>query len=181
VILLLGLTALIQALTGNTVTVQVIIGLALVVALLAFLPRVVDVESFHMGKAGVTLEMVRKAEAKADEASSRAEGAAAQADKATKEAEEARAKLDQFIFRAMPKPIYANLVKVAGPQPFGRYNVTESFKEQLRYLRDAGYITLDSYVSELRDGEDLSVHAKMTEIGREFIENHRRLIPNEQL
>ena len=75
VILLLGPTALVQALTGNTVTVQVIIGLAVVVALLAFLPRVVDVESFHMGKAGVTLEMVRKAEAKADEASSRAERA----------------------------------------------------------------------------------------------------------
>ena len=81
----------------------------------------------------------------------------------------------------MPKSIYANLVKVAGPQPLGRYNVTEGFKEQLRYLRDAGYITLDSYVSDLRDGDDLSVHAKVTEIGREFIENRRRLIPNEQL
>jgi hypothetical protein len=174
-----------QALTAKTVTVQVIIGLVLVTAVLAFLPRVVDVEKFQMGKGGMTLEMAARfaveAKATAAEASSRADVAAAQADKATKEAEEARAKLDRFIFLAMTKPSYANLVKLAGPQRFGKYNVTEGFKEQLRFLRDAGYITVNCYVGELRDGEDLSAHAQVTDLGREFIANRRRLIPNEAL
>jgi hypothetical protein len=81
----------------------------------------------------------------------------------------------------MPKPTYANLVKLAGPQRFGRYNITEGFQAQLRFLRDAGYITLDRYVGELQDGDDLSTHVQVTELGKEFIANRRRLVPNEQL
>ena len=154
-ILLLGLTALVQAITGHTVAVQVIVGLALVAALL--LPRVTDVERFVMNRSGVTLDLVRVQVA------------------------EANAKLDRFIFLAMPKPTYANLVKLAGPQRFGRYNITEGFQAQLRFLRDAGYITLDRYVGELQDGDDLSTHVLVTELGKEFIANRRRLVPNEQL
>jgi hypothetical protein len=150
-------TVLIQALTGHTIAVQVIVGLSLIAALLTFLPRVTGVERFVMNKSGVTLDLVRVQVA------------------------EANAKLDRFIFLAMPKPTYANLVKLAEPRPFGRYNVTESFKAQLRFLRDAGYITLTSYVGELQDGDDLSAHAQVTELGREFIANRRRLVPNEQL
>jgi hypothetical protein len=41
-ILLLGVAVLVQAVTGHTVAVQVIVGLALVAALLTFLPRVTD-------------------------------------------------------------------------------------------------------------------------------------------
>jgi len=184
-ILLLGVTVLVQAVTGHTVAVQVIIGLALVAALLTFLPRVTDVERVVMNRSGMTFEMVRKeaAEAKATaaNASDRAYVAAAQADKATKEAEEIRAKLDRFIFLAMPKPAYANLVKLAGPQRFGRYNATEGFKAQLRLLRDAGYLTLDRHVGELQDGDDLSAYVQVTDLGREFITNRRRLVPDEQL
>jgi hypothetical protein len=51
-ILLLGVTVLVQALTGHTVAVQVIVGLALVAALLTFLPRVTDVERFVMNRSG---------------------------------------------------------------------------------------------------------------------------------
>ena len=156
-ILLLGLTALVQAITGHTVAVQVIVGLALVAALLTFLPRVTDVERFVMNRSGVTLDLVRVQVA------------------------EANAKLDRFIFLAMPKPTYANLVKLAGPQRFGRYNITEGFQAQLRFLRDAGYVTLDRYVGELQDGDDLSTHVLVTELGKEFIANRRRLVPNEQL
>ena len=57
-ILLLGVTVLVQALTGHTVAVQVIVGLALVAALLTFL-RVTDVERFVMNRSGVTLDLVR--------------------------------------------------------------------------------------------------------------------------
>ena len=156
-ILLLGVTVLVQALTGHTVAVQVIVGLALVAALLTFLPRVTDVERFAMNRSGVTLDLVRGQVA------------------------EANAKLDRFIFLAMPKPTYANLVKLAGPQRFGRYNITEGFQAQLRFLRDAGYITLDRYVGELQDGDDLSAHVQVTDLGKEFIANRRRLAPNEQL
>ena len=156
-ILLLGVTVLVQALTGHTVAVQVIVGLALVAALLTFLPRVTDVERFVMNRSGVTLDLVRVQVA------------------------EANAKLDRFIFLAMPKPTYANLVKLAGPQRFGRYNITEGFQAQLRFLQDAGYITLDCYVGELQDGDDLSAHVQVTDLGKEFIANRRRLVPNEQL
>jgi hypothetical protein len=45
-ILLLAVTVLVQAVTGHTVAVQVIVGLALGAALLTFLPRVTDVERF---------------------------------------------------------------------------------------------------------------------------------------
>jgi|GEM_PF-6283010 len=155
-IVLLGLTVLIQAVTGHTVAVQLIVGLALIAALLTFLPRVTDVERFVMNRSGVSLELVRVVA-------------------------ETNAKLDRFIFLAMPKPTYANLVKLAGPQRFGRYNITEGFQAQLRFLRDAGYITLDRYVGELQDGDDLSAHVQVTELGREFIANRRRLVPNEQL
>jgi hypothetical protein len=58
-ILLLGVTVLVHALTGHTVAVQVIVGLALVSALLGFLPRVTDVERFAMNRSGVTLDLVR--------------------------------------------------------------------------------------------------------------------------
>jgi|SRR6516164_9434256 hypothetical protein len=186
VILVLVMILLVLAATGNISATQVLIALALVVALLFLLPRVPDVVKVVVGKGGLTVELegVKKAAADAQatavEASDRAEIAAAQAGKATREAEEAREKLDRFIFRAMPKPTYANLVKLAGPR-FGKYDVTENFKEQLRFLRDSGYITLDCYVSELRGGEDLSAHAQVTDLGREFIENRQRLIPNEQL
>ena len=156
-ILLLGVTVLVQAITGHTVAVQVIVGLALVAALLTFLPRVTDVERFVMNRSGVTLDLVRVQVA------------------------EANAKLDRFIFLAIPKPTYANLVKLAGPQRFGRYNITEGFQAQLRFLRDAGYITLDRYVGELRDGDDLSAHVQVTGLGKEFIANRRGLVPNEQL
>jgi hypothetical protein len=149
-ILLLGVTVLVQAITGHTVAVQVIVGLALVAALLTFLPRVTDVERFVMNRSGVTLDLVRVQVA------------------------EANAKLDRFIFLAIPKPTYANLVKLAGPQRFG-------FQAQLRFLRDAGYITLDRYVGELQDGDDLSAHVQVTGLGKEFIANRRRLVPNEQL
>ena len=79
-ILLLGVTVLVQAITGHTVAVQVIVGLTLVAALLTFLPRVTDVERFAMNRSGVTLDLVRGQVA------------------------EANAKLDRFIFLAMPKP-----------------------------------------------------------------------------
>jgi hypothetical protein len=115
-ILLLGVTVLVQAITGHAVAVQVIVGLALVAALLTFLPRVTDVERFVMNRSGVTLDLVRVQVA------------------------EANAKLDRFILLAMPKPTYANLVKLAGPERFGRYNITEGFQAQLRFLRDAGRV-----------------------------------------
>ena len=187
VILVLVMILLVLAATGNISATQVLIALALVVALLFLLPRVPDVVRVVVGKGGLTVELEQakkdaaEAMTTAAEASGRADVAAAQASMATKEAEEARAKLDRFIFLAMPKPMYANLVKLAGPQRFGRYNVTENFKEQLRFLRDAGYITLDCYVSELRPGEDLSAHAGVTDLGREFIENRRRLVPKRVL
>jgi hypothetical protein len=156
-VLLIGAAVLTQALSGHTVSVQVIVGLALVAALLTFLPRVTDVERFAVNRSGISLEMVRVQVA------------------------EANAKLDRFIFLAMPKPMYANLVKLAGPRRFGKYNVTEGFQGQLRFLRDAGYITLDCHVGRLRDGDDLSAHVQVTELGREFIANRHRLVPNEQL
>jgi len=154
--LLLGVTVLVKALSANTISVQVVIGLTLLAALLTFLPRVTDVERLVMDRSGVTLNLARQVA-------------------------ETNAKLDRFIFLAMPKPTYANLVKLAGPQRFGNYNVTEGFQAQLRFLRDAGYITLDCYVGQLQDGDDLSAHAQVTELGREFIANRSRLVPNEQL
>jgi hypothetical protein len=36
-------------------------------------------------------------------------------------------------------------------------------------------------VSELQEGDDLSAHVQVTELGKEFIANRRRLVPNEQL
>jgi hypothetical protein len=126
-------------------------------------------------------KQTEEAKESANEASDRADLATAQAEKANQGAEDARAKLDRFIFLAMPKPIYANLFKLAQPEPFGRYRINEGFKAQLRFLRDAGYITLDRSVGQLQDGDDLSAHAQVTELGREFIANRRRLVPDEQL
>jgi hypothetical protein len=184
-IILLGFTVLVQSVGGHSVSVQVVVGLVLIAALLTFLPRVTDVEKFVMNRGGMTLELAvqvaSEAKAAAVGASERADEAVSQADKATKEAEDARTKLDRFIFLSMPKPTYANLVKLAGPERFGPYNLNEGFVSQLRFLRDAGYIDVDRHVGELHGSDDLSRHVQVTELGREFIANRRRLVPNEQL
>ena len=124
-------------------------------------------------------EKTAETKATANDASDRANIATAQAEKANKEAEEARRKLDRFIFLAMPKPTYDNLVKLAKSESFGGYRADEGFKAQLRFLRDAGYINFDGHVSELQDGDNLSIRAQVTKLGKEFIENRERLAPTE--
>jgi hypothetical protein len=126
-------------------------------ALLAvFWPLVAKVENLKIGPAGVELGK------KVDEATARAEVADVKADAAL-------ATLTRFVFNGMPRPTFENLRKIdAG---FGAFGMSEGFRQQLRYLRDSGYIrTNDINIGEIpAAGNQLSDFVYATALGKEFI------------
>ncbi len=70
----------------------------------------------------------------------------------------------------MPQPSFDNLRKIADGK-FGKYHMTEGFRQQLRNLRDSGYILTNSIAIAAipEKDDDLSNYVYATELGREFI------------
>lgn len=126
-------------------------------ALLAvFWPLVAKVESLKIGPTGVELsKKVEEANAKAEVADSKADAALAT--------------LTRFVFNSMPQPTFENLRKIA--TGFGAFGMSEGFRQQLRYLRDSGYIrTNDVTIADIpQAGNQLSDFVYATSLGKEFI------------
>jgi hypothetical protein len=126
-------------------------------ALLAvFWPLVAKVESLKIGPTGVELSK------KVDEANAKAEVADSKADAAL-------ATLTRFVFNSMPQPTFENLRKIS--TGFGTFGMSEGFRQQLRYLRDSGYIrTNDIAIADIpAAGDELSQFVYATSLGKEFI------------
>jgi hypothetical protein len=118
-------------------------------ALLAvFWPLVAKVESLKIGPTGVELSK------KVDEANAKAAVADSKADAAL-------ATLTRFVFNSMPQLSTG----------FGTFGMSECFRQQLRYLRDSGYIrTNDIAIADIpAAGDELSQFVYATSLGKEFI------------
>ena len=55
--------------------------------------------------------------------------------------------------------------------------MTDGFRQELRYLRDSGYIATNNiHIGAIPDGgKELSEHVYSTELGNEFIERRRKV------
>ena len=128
-------------------------------ALSIFWPLVGKIDNLKIGPTGLELsKKVEEANAKANDA----------ADKAYS----AFATITRFVFNSMPQPIFNNLCKIASGH-FGPYHMSEGFRQQLRTLRDSGYIlTNNIHIANIpTEGSDLSEFVYCTELGKEFIEH----------
>lgn len=127
-------------------------------ALLAvFWPLVAQVENLKIAVTGVELsKKVEEAKAKADDASDKAY--------------QSLATITRFVFNSMPQPTFGNLQKIATGR-FGPFGMSERFRQELRNLRDSGYIvTNDIHISDIpAQGNDLSDFVYCSELGKEFI------------
>jgi hypothetical protein len=88
--------------------------------------------------------------------------------------------LEKFIFLSMPFSVYKNLRKIGRKdgRSFGHFVMNDTFGEHLRYLRDAGYITIKGPVSGLpNEGPEFSEYACTTKLGEEFIEKKELYAP----
>jgi hypothetical protein len=125
--------------------------------LAVFWPVVSKIDSLKFGPTGVELtKRVDEANAKADDAASKAYGALAT--------------ITRFVFNSMPQPSFRNLEKIASGH-FGKFRMSEGFRQELRNLRDSGYIATNSiYIGQIpEEGPDLSDYVYCTELGKEFI------------
>jgi hypothetical protein len=105
---------------------------------------VAKIDNLKIGPTGVELtKKVEEANAKADDAASKAYNALAT--------------ITSFVFHSMPQPTFYNLQKLAS-SPFGPFNMDDGFHQQLRNLRDSGYIATNSiYIGQIPgEGKELS-------------------------
>ena len=127
-------------------------------ALAVFWPLVSKVDNMKLGPSGLEL-------------SKRVEEAKATADDASNKAYRAVETITRFVFNSMPQPTFNNLQKIASGR-FGRFQMSDGFRQELRNLRDSGYIRTNGiFVSDIpASGDDLSEYVYCTELGKEFID-----------
>lgn len=125
--------------------------------LAVFWPLVSKIDNLKIGPTGVEL-------------SKKVDAANAKADDATNKADSALKTIKRFVFNSMPQPTFSNFQKIATGN-FGPFNMSEGFRQQLRNLRDSGYIVTNSItIANIpTEGNDLSEFVYCTELGKEFI------------
>lgn len=64
--------------------------------------------------------------------------------------------------------MFENLSRLSTDR-FGRYRMNGGLERELRHLRDVGYIEVASIRNIPSEGEDLSVHVKITPEGKNFV------------
>jgi hypothetical protein len=137
---------------------SLVAGIVALCVLLAFLPILGSVKEFGFGPGGLRV-ILEQIDAKV---------------------EDARRKIDRFIFLSMPRLTYDNLKKIAGPKlggrTFGQFDMNDGFRQQLRFLRDNGFIDVKApSIGQLASGHELSEIAEVTSLGLEFIEYREKL------
>jgi hypothetical protein len=70
----------------------------------------------------------------------------------------------------MGDAMYTNLKKIASGN-FGHYKIQKSsgLERELYYLRDIGYIAVNSISNLPKDGDNLSDYVKITKAGKQFV------------
>jgi hypothetical protein len=148
IIVLVGMLAMLPF--SEKVSTSLAVGIVVIAALLAFSPWLGEIQSFKAGAQGIEF---------------------------TRQIEETKRVVDKFVFLMMPDPVYRNLVKLASKN-FGKFNMTDGFRQQIRSLRDTGFINVKGGVSQLPgNGPELSDYVDVTKLGQEFID-HREKITN---
>lgn len=129
--------------------------------LTVFWPLIPKIDNLKIGPAGVELtKKVDEANAKADDAASKAY--------------DALAKITRFVFNSMPQPTFRNLEKIDS-RHFGSFTMTDGFRQELRTLRDSGYVATNGYIAQIpAEGRDLSDFVYTTDLGKEFIRQRRK-------
>lgn len=74
----------------------------------------------------------------------------------------------QLYLHAMSEGAYNNLRKIVH-KPFGPYTMSKALDRELRYLRENGFINVQSVSSIPQDGLDLSMHVSATKNGEDFV------------
>lgn len=85
----------------------------------------------------------------------------------------------QFLL-SMGYAMYLNLKKIASGN-FGPYEIAEwsGLARELYYLRDIGYIRVDSISKLPKKGDNLSDYVRITNIGRKFVELREAFISSD--
>ncbi|MFE6925430.1 hypothetical protein ACFVAV_30760 [Nocardia sp. NPDC057663] len=98
--------------------------------------------------------------------------ARAQADEKIEQIESEVSDLNERVARAflssMSEPMWQNLAKL-GEGNFGHYVMSKGLDRELRYLRDIGYIDVQSVAQIPEEGDSLSDWVSVTKTGRDFI------------
>ncbi|WP_067837833.1 hypothetical protein [Nocardia lijiangensis] len=80
---------------------------------------------------------------------------------------------------SMSEPMWRNLAKLGGGN-FGHYVRNRGLERELRYLRDIGYIDVQSVTQIPEEGDNLSDWVRITKTGREFIALRKEIDPHGQ-
>lgn len=83
-------------------------------------------------------------------------------------------KVTQLFLHTMSPGMYGNLKKIASGH-FGEYVKGPGLDRELRFLRDYGFIEVQSISSIPRAGSDLSRYVSATETGKNFVELRENL------
>ena len=130
-------------------------GLVTAITIIALLPIVVirafDISVLNLSKEGAQIEMIRD------------------------EMDEVLSKVDRLFALAMSEPLYKRLLSLTGGEPCN-YKLDEDLRRQLYYLVDIGCIEFTPTPLPTGDQvEDLRSYAKVTKIGKDFIEVRARV------
>jgi hypothetical protein len=74
----------------------------------------------------------------------------------------------QLYLHTMSDGAYKNLKKIVSKR-FGPYTMGVALDRELRFLRESGFIEVESISSIPRDGPDLSMYVSATKNGEEFV------------
>src|SRR5688572_28218844 len=83
-------------------------------------------------------------------------------------------RVDRLFYYTMSGPMYENLRKLAHGQ-FMHYEMSEGLKRELYHLRDTGFIEIPSIKQIPFKGGSLQQYAKVTDVGRQFVETREKL------
>lgn len=82
---------------------------------------------------------------------------------------ELREKIGQVFLLSMAAPMYLNLKKLASGN-FGQYGMSGGLKRELYHLRDMGYIDVNAIGAIPDQGDNLSDHVVVTDIGHMYVQ-----------
>lgn len=85
------------------------------------------------------------------------------------ELDETNERVSQLFLTTMAPQMYENLKKLESGH-FGAYTMSNGLERELYHLRDMGYIDVSSIKSLPGNGENLSLHVKITSTGQQFVE-----------
>lgn len=115
--------------------------------LLVLSPRLFDIVSFELGKGGLRTQL-RDVRQRLDETNAR---------------------IDRLFMVTMSPTMFENLKKLASGR-FGPYEMGTGLRRELYYLRDIGYIKVESIRNIPTRGENLSDHVEVRPAGKEFVQ-----------